>query len=482
MGFFAHYTRPDLSFPAKIFNPKFTENGMYQARELSYVFDFVDAHVIAFLVRHRWYYFFPLSHLLAVLGSLACFATVFEKGGFRGKEFLIGGLILLWLLDPTVYWSSNLYFRSAKALCSFLLILLATLAWHFLGSDRVIPRQLPTFLASLACVLVVSGVRLLNDAGWNAVGVGTVIPLAFVAFLVFAWRQGWEAGRTLLVFFVAGIALSLSDQQGYFFMLLAGLAFGALGLLFPLRDTRDRLLLCATALMWSHLFVVFYDQRVTDFLSLELTGVPVYRAFQPKSRELVAALLSWSSWKEGLLVGVREVQLFLFYPNAWIGVAVLISFAVAAYLGVRARLPLGARGLSLGLVLPMLVPVALYVAMSVRIHLNSMPQMTVYYYFPVATFWLVVSCGFVLATNSRGWEMALRGALVGCVIASWLSLPVALQYAALSGPTSNLPTNQVIRILQSIDDEQDRTGSVTVADYPGFMGTFIKAAAKMKAR
>src|SRR5690242_4581408 len=70
MGFFAHYTRTDLSFPAKIFNPKFTENGMYQARELSYVVDFVDAHVIAFLIRHRWYYFFPLSHLAAVLGSL----------------------------------------------------------------------------------------------------------------------------------------------------------------------------------------------------------------------------------------------------------------------------------------------------------------------------------------------------------------------------------------------------------------------------
>jgi hypothetical protein len=331
-------------------------------------------------------------------------------------------------------------------------------------------------------VLLVSGVRLLNDAGRNAVGVGAVVPLAFVAFLLFAWRQGWESGRTFFVFFVAGIALSLSDQQGYFFMLLAALAFGALGLLFPLRETRDRLLLCATALMWSHLFVIFYDQRVTDFLSLELTGVPVYRAFQPKSRELVAALLGWSSWKEGLLVGVREVQLFVFYPNAWVGVAVLIAFAVAAYLGIRARLPVGWRGLSLGLVMPIFVPVALYVAMSVRIHLNSMPQMTVYYYFPVATFWLVVLCGFVLAANSRGWEMALRGALVGCVVASWLSLPVALQYAALSGPSSNLPTNQVIRILQSMDVEQDRTGSVAVVDYPGFMGTFIKAAAKMKAR
>src|SRR5262245_37346905 len=162
MGFFAHYTRPDLSFPAKIFNPKFTENGMYQARELSYVFDFIDAHVIAFFVRHRWYYFFPLSHLMAVLGSLACFATIFRKGGFRGKEFLIGGLILLWLLDPTVYWSSNLYFRSAKALCSFLLILLATMSWHFLGSTDGTAHQLRPFGTSVLCAIVVSGVRILN--------------------------------------------------------------------------------------------------------------------------------------------------------------------------------------------------------------------------------------------------------------------------------------------------------------------------------
>jgi hypothetical protein len=63
-----------------------------------------------------------------------------------------------------------------------------------------------------------------------------------------------------------------------------------------------------------------------------------------------------------------------------------------------------------------------------------------------------------------------------------LSRPVALQYAALSGPSSHLPTNQVIRILQNMDVEHDRTGSVAVADYPGFMGTFVKAAAQMKAR
>jgi hypothetical protein len=107
--------------------------------------------------------------------------------------------------------------------------------------------------------------------------------------------------------------------------------------------------------------------------------------------------------------------------------------------------------------------------------------MTVYYYFPIATFWLVTLCGFVLAANSAAWGMVLRGALVGCVVASWLSIPVALQYAALSGPRSNLPTNQVIGILENMDVEQDRTGSVAAPDYPGFMGTFIKAAAKMKA-
>src|SRR5579862_2957175 len=52
---------------ATIFDPKLNDWGMYQARELSYLFDFVDARVFAALLDRHILLFVPASGVMGLL-------------------------------------------------------------------------------------------------------------------------------------------------------------------------------------------------------------------------------------------------------------------------------------------------------------------------------------------------------------------------------------------------------------------------------
>src|SRR5438445_11552840 len=53
-------------FFAQIFDPQINDWGAYQARELSYVFDLIDARVFAALLDHHVLVFVPLSGVLGL--------------------------------------------------------------------------------------------------------------------------------------------------------------------------------------------------------------------------------------------------------------------------------------------------------------------------------------------------------------------------------------------------------------------------------
>jgi hypothetical protein len=146
-----------------IFDPRRTDWGLYQARELSYLFDYVDANVWRALQRLGLVVFVPLSGLLG--SGLLAFQVL-----RRGRELLPGAapylmaLLLVLFSNVVVFFSNAVYYRSAKILLAAALV---------------------TFALELACVL--------RDA-----------PAA-------------RYGRLM----AAGLVMSLLDRQGFFFLLCA---------------------------------------------------------------------------------------------------------------------------------------------------------------------------------------------------------------------------------------------------------------------
>jgi hypothetical protein len=106
---------------AQIFDPQINDWGSYQARELSYVFDLIDARVFAALLDHHILLFVPLS---GILGLIAVTAVYFW--GAR-KVFALNGvmasmLLSLFLSCIVVQASTPILYRSSKIILSIALL------------------------------------------------------------------------------------------------------------------------------------------------------------------------------------------------------------------------------------------------------------------------------------------------------------------------------------------------------------------------
>src|SRR5207253_6419194 len=108
-------------FFAQIFDPQINDWGAYQARELSYVFDLIDARVFAFLLDRHLLVFVPLS---GVLGLIA-FGIIYFWSTRKvfGLDFVIACMLLsLFLSCIVVQASTPILYRSSKIiLCVTLL-------------------------------------------------------------------------------------------------------------------------------------------------------------------------------------------------------------------------------------------------------------------------------------------------------------------------------------------------------------------------
>jgi hypothetical protein len=143
-------------FFAQIFDPQINDWGAYQARELSYVFDLIDARWFAFLLDRHIFVLVPLS---GVLGLIAVSAIYFW--GARkvfGLNLVTTSLLLaLFLSCIVVQASTPIFYRSSKiilciALVAFLFYLFALLK---LGKARVTLSKMVT-LVSLDLVMALS--------------------------------------------------------------------------------------------------------------------------------------------------------------------------------------------------------------------------------------------------------------------------------------------------------------------------------------
>lgn len=151
---------------ATIFDPFRNNGGDYQARELSYFFDFIDSTVFAALLKRHILLFVPFS---GVIGLIAV-AGIYLWGARRvlGLDHITAALLLsLFLSCIVTQASTSILYRSAKILLSVALL---------------------TFLLHLS--LLVS-------------------------------RNQRASRRNLIGLFLLGLIMSVSDPQGFYYLVVA---------------------------------------------------------------------------------------------------------------------------------------------------------------------------------------------------------------------------------------------------------------------
>lgn len=116
-----------------IFDPRRTDWGLYQARELSYFFDALDARFIAWCIRAGIAHLLSLSTLFFMLGTVFLQQYAFRRH-FPRLGAVAGLLSLLYVLTPCAF--NPLFFRSAKPGTAFIITASLALATELLRRRR----------------------------------------------------------------------------------------------------------------------------------------------------------------------------------------------------------------------------------------------------------------------------------------------------------------------------------------------------------
>ena len=143
-------------FFAQIFDPQINDWGAYQARELSYVFDLIDARVFATMLYHQVLLFVPFS---GVLGLIAVSAVYFW-GARRvlGLNGVMASMLLsLFLSCIVVQASTPILYRSSKIVLSVALLAFFFYTFSLISIDKrqVTPLK-SAALFSLGLVMALS--------------------------------------------------------------------------------------------------------------------------------------------------------------------------------------------------------------------------------------------------------------------------------------------------------------------------------------
>jgi len=147
--FFMNYldTRP---LPAIVMDPCRNDWGMYQARELSYFFDFLDTKFVVFLLQRRIIWFHSVCSLI-LCGMMIFCQQYFSRRFFpKVPGIMVTAFSLLFVLSPQV--NALTYFRCAKYLTG--LGLWGALFAGYAAFRRGTVRSKCCFLASLLLMVL----------------------------------------------------------------------------------------------------------------------------------------------------------------------------------------------------------------------------------------------------------------------------------------------------------------------------------------
>ena len=220
----------DRTLLHKIFDPYTNDFRTYQARELSYFIDYIDAHVFRQLVRWDLMVFIPLSAVIASVLTVGIFLYAIRR--YRGLTPLTASLLLLVYLSNYIHLvTMGMFYRSTKPLLAPVLMGTAFyLASVFEGRVR---RWTPLAVFGLFCLMslldrqgffyaivgsgLVAAHALFTRRGWTIVSAAAAAVLAMTAYDV--WIGPWIIER------VSGYVPSLAYQEVPKEPLLQGLPY-----------------------------------------------------------------------------------------------------------------------------------------------------------------------------------------------------------------------------------------------------------------
>lgn len=214
-GFLIHYTQ-SRPFWAMIFDPHVNDWGFYQARELSYFFDWLDVQFIVASQRAGWMHFYSAVNFTAFVLT----AGILQYTGrmlFRRLSPLIItlGTVLLMLSPAT---GELIFFRSAKPLVMLLAVLCCALfAFYFRRPRRI---EIAGILISLLLL------NMLDRQGAFFVAAFAVSMGLLLVAGALRWRNFRRRGFVVLAL-------------GSFLCVMAGAAYNtyiAPGIIFALND------------------------------------------------------------------------------------------------------------------------------------------------------------------------------------------------------------------------------------------------------
>lgn len=137
-----------------LFDPAHNDWGSYQARELSYVFDWIDCRFLVFSAAAGFPHFLSLTHY-AGAALIAIAIWTFSQRALRLGPAASMALVGLWLTSPCVLLGGNFY-RSAKIVSSAALVGASIGAWLHIHAKGRSPGSRCTAVA-FALSLVLAG-------------------------------------------------------------------------------------------------------------------------------------------------------------------------------------------------------------------------------------------------------------------------------------------------------------------------------------
>jgi hypothetical protein len=168
----------------KIFDPYANDLGTYQARELSYLLDYLDARVFEWLMTRDLAVFVPASSVAAAIASVAIFAVGVRRT--TRLPSLSAALLLLAFITNYVYLvTMGMLYRSAKPMLAPVLMA-ATFYVVFLvqGAPRDSNRTHGGRSAPMVVFGLFSAMSLLDRQGFFY----AIVGLAVLAFYAVAGR------------------------------------------------------------------------------------------------------------------------------------------------------------------------------------------------------------------------------------------------------------------------------------------------------
>ncbi len=349
-----------------IFDPALNDWGAYQARELSYLVDYLDARVFAAMLARGMLIVIPLSGVL----GLALIGTTYAIGATRvwRMDRTTAALALGWFFSIVVVQASTgIFYRSAKILLSVLTLVAVVNVWSILAERRDRP-----------------------------VTVGGALSLVLLS-----------------------VALPLADRQGVFFLvlLLAAVLFWMIAVPSANRLPRRTSVLLVAAVVAGLAFAAAYSYVIAPRLVFRLNGY--WPDFSYQQFDILEGLARPDPWGEAWQMMERQASFLAGGLSAWIP-GILLGLCLWRFTKhtpapdcTRARAMLIAVGLWAILLGGLLLMVAVMILRHRPVY--TVPDHSYWYYFLPAH--VLVLCGVsgligrVAASGSR-WRLGVWIALV----------------------------------------------------------------------